>query len=586
MARMIPPNVPADTPRGERDLFSKLQKDPATKDWVVFHSLDVRKHRSQIEGELDMVILVPDHGILCAEVKGCDVKRINGEWIYSYETSRSTSLKGPFKQASKAMHSLRDYMDSRDKSLSGLLYFSCVIFTNVDFNEESPEWHSWQYINARTFIKYPISTNILNIFSRAHKHLLDKVGKSSWYNDEKSRPTKGQTEKIVSLLRDDFEYALSPRKKFEQTEQAILNFTEEQFEALDLLLDNDRVLFKGPAGTGKTFIALEQARREAANGKSVLFLCFNRLLGDWLKVQCSEFDLRKISCYTFHGLLLDIAKDKPGVDAANAYWDSYLPNKAIESLLDAHNNFPLFDFIVLDEAQDLIKEDYLDILDLLLDGGLAGGRWAFFGDFERQAIYLPDLKQGADEGLHSLRTRSPNFSTWSLRTNCRNAESIARTLTITSGLTPGYKKILNDIDDSDVDPLFYADGNEQKTLLSNYLTGLKTAYKSSEIVILSMSDDAKCCAGNLNDSKFNLSPIRKNQGGNIISFVSIHAFKGLEAPVVVITDIEHLEDERAQCLLYVGMSRARVKLCMLMHERCRIKYDQLLDQGIALLARK
>jgi hypothetical protein len=48
--------------------------------------------------------------------------------------------------------------------------------------------------------------------------------------------------------------------------------------------------------------------------------------------------------------------------------------------------------LVIDEAQDLLEDEYLDVLDLLVKGGLAGGRWAFFGDFERQAIYISDWR--------------------------------------------------------------------------------------------------------------------------------------------------------------------------------------------------
>ena len=583
---MIPPNCPTSTPRGERDLFHRLEKDPATKDWVVFHSLDIKKHRSKIEGELDMVLLVPEHGILCIEVKGCDVKRIDGEWIYSYPTTRTKSLEGPFKQASKAMHSLRDYIKSKDNSLSNLLFFSCVVFTNVDFNEESPEWHPWQYINSRMFIKNPISRSVLNIFNKANQHILDKVGANSWYNPENSLPTKGRIEKIVSLLRDDFEYALSPRKIYEQTEQKIINFTEEQYEALDLLLDNERVLFKGPAGTGKTFIALEQARRVSLEGKSVLLLCYNRLLGDWLKIQTKENNSELFRCNTLHGLLLEIINEKPPQDAGNTYWNIDLPNKALECLLNSGSTFPQFDFIVLDEAQDLIKEDFLDVLDLLLNGGLTGGRWAFFGDFERQAIYMPDLKQGALEALAKLKLRSPDFATLSLRINCRNAEAIAQTLTFTSGLTPGYKRILNDIEDSDVIPCFYKGESDQKRMLNEYIVEVAKIYKPSEIVILSMKEDAKSCAGTLINGTLNMLPMKAGRHPNSISFGSIHSFKGLESAVVVITDIESLDDERAQSLLYIGMSRARIKLCMLMHERCCIKYTELLDLGFALSAGK
>ena len=47
----------------------------------------------------------------------------------------------------------------------------------------------------------------------------------------------------------------------------------------------------------------------------------------------------------------------------------------------------LYDEIVLDEAQDVLRRSYLDVLDLRLGGGLAGGHWRFFGDFTWQRIY-------------------------------------------------------------------------------------------------------------------------------------------------------------------------------------------------------
>lgn len=55
---------------------------------------------------------------------------------------------------------------------------------------------------------------------------------------------------------------------------------------------------------------------------------------------------------------------------------------------------------------------------------------------------------------------------------------------------------------------------------------------------------------------------------------------------MIITDIETLDDEMAKSLLYIGMSRARVKLHMLINEKCRNKYAELLDLGLALTAGK
>lgn len=586
MARMIPPACPAKAPLGEKELFDKLRDDPDTAGWVVLHSLDLKKHKSKIEGEIDMVVLVPDHGILCIEVKGCKVSRQEGKWVYPYETS----LEGPFKQASRSMHSLREYLSGRDCTLSRLLFFSAVVFTRDGFDEQSPEWHPWQFINQKLFIRRPISSNIKNIFMHAHEHVASRTGVNSWYNDIVSRPSEGQVKRMVSLLRGNFEYAISPRTDLENLEQMIFRFTEEQFDALDLLDENERVVFKGPAGTGKTFIAMETAKRAIEEGKTVLFVCFNNLLGEWLQAQTAGYsdNPKVLQCRTFHSLLIEIAGEKPPTGASSGYWKKDLPERAVDRLLDVNNSWAAFDMLIVDEAQDLLEEDYLDVFDLLLKGGLAGGKWALFGDFERQAIYVSEGGEGAVRAIESLSNRAPHHAKYPLRINCRNAEPIAETLTITCGLAPGYKRVLHDIEGSEVDPLFYSSARDQETQLASAIEDLRQIFKAGEIVVLSMRNNDHSCAGNMSAdaSGIKLAPIRQVRDGQTIPFSSIHAFKGLEAPAVIITDIDNLEDEKALALLYVGMSRARIRLLLLMNEKCRSSYGRILDTGLEMISRK
>ena len=49
------------------------------------------------------------------------------------------------------------------------------------------------------------------------------------------------------------------------------------------------------------------------------------------------------------------------------------------------------------------------------------------------------------------------------------------------------------------------------------------------------------------------------------TFSTIHAFKGLEAPVVILTDIRSLVTPKDFDLLYIGMSRALHRLAVLCH---------------------
>lgn len=206
MARMIPPDCPPDTPAGEAILFHKLRTDPGTEGWIVLHSLELRKHRTKSEGEIDMVILAPGHGILCLEVKGCEVTRRDGLWIYPY----GTSAEGPFRQASRGMHSLRDHLHSRDTSLGNLILFSAAAFTRIDFSEErSPEWRPWQAIDSRILARMPISQIVTRIFDHAHLHIASKPGSRSWYDVQKSRPSSEQVRRMAGLLRGNFNISSS-----------------------------------------------------------------------------------------------------------------------------------------------------------------------------------------------------------------------------------------------------------------------------------------------------------------------------------------------------------------------------------------
>ena len=48
-----------------------------------------------------------------------------------------------------------------------------------------------------------------------------------------------------------------------------------------------------------------------------------------------------------------------------------------------------------------------------------------------------------------------------------------------------------------------------------------------------------------------------------IRFSTIQAFKGLESPIAIVTDLEAMTEDDRKSLLYVGMSRARAHLIMI-----------------------
>ena len=96
MARMIPPVMADYCYDGEKEIALRLQKDSATENWSVLHSLNIADHRLQVAGECDFVIIIPRKGVLCVEVKGCrSLKVERGLWYYG------TKPKGDHEIASK-----------------------------------------------------------------------------------------------------------------------------------------------------------------------------------------------------------------------------------------------------------------------------------------------------------------------------------------------------------------------------------------------------------------------------------------------------------------------------------------------------
>lgn len=589
MARMIPPSIPGDAPKGERTLFSKLRDDPKARDWIVFHSFDIRRHVVRQEGEADMLVVIPEHGVLCLEVKGCDVLRRDGLWIYPY----GTSPVGPFRQAADAAHSIRKYLSHKDATLAGLMYYSAAVFTEIDFDEKSLEWHPWQVVGRTDLLRLPISTLLVKVLDHAHAHQRSLRSSSSWYSDRTSRPSVKQSEVIAKLLRRDFEYTGSAYRGVELAESAICRFTEEQFDAVDHLSDNRRILFTGPAGTGKTFLAIEAARRAIRNRQRTVLLCFNTLLGDWLQKETEPIAMEAqklgVTFYvgTLSSLMLRLARIQVPKAADTSFWRNELPALAVNALLSDEIETPVFDLLLVDEAQDLLSDQYLDILGLLLIGGLSGGRWAIFGDFERQAIFLDSH---GDSGLELLRRRTDEgVFKFRLRINCRNSLRIAEAITITAGMSPGYSRVLQDVESTDVEPVFYRKLVDQENALLSTVKKLLRSFRPSEIVILSTRADADSCAANISQTVdgIPIAPYRLSvNDSGVIRYASVHAFKGLESAAVVLTDVEKIDGDQAKALLYIGMSRARVQLFVLMNDRARPTYDALLDAGLKAALRK
>jgi superfamily I DNA/RNA helicase len=304
-------------------------------------------------------------------------------------------------------------------------------------------------------------------------------------------------------------------------------------------------------------LAMEAARREVAQGRTGRLLCFNRLLGH--RITADMGHLPGLTVGTLHQELLRLA-DVPAPQPADPdFWSQALPDLAMEALLEAEGD-PAGDFLIIDEVQDIAREPYLDVLDLLIKGGLKCGRVLLFGDFERQAIFE------APDGRELLKSRVSGMTSHRLTANCRNLPRIGYLVNSFSKLQPGYQRFRRQ--DDGVDPTFlpYAAGNDQSPELVEAIRVLRAdGYDLNEIAVLSPLGSGSVAQSTTDRW---LRQVLRHATGDAprpgcVQHCTIHAFKGLESPAVIVTDLDHRQVPNFESLLYVGLTRARDRLVAL-----------------------
>lgn len=577
MARMIPPYISTEVKStGEKQIFQLFKNDADSANWIVLHSLNLSKHTRRLYGEIDFFVLAPKFGIFILEVKSGDVSRKDGIWYYKNRFNEvNTSLKSPFNQAQDGMFSVLEAIKAKygtNSRYSQLVFGFGVMFPHIKFDLGGLDFESWQ-IYDRDSRRHSISTFIRQL----SKNTIRKVRQCNWFNEAKSIPDDDDINELTDFLRGDFERLVSPEQKLLDIENQLNNYTIEQYHCLDQIWKGESCLFRGAAGTGKTMIAIESARRASSENKRVLFVCFNTLLGDWIKLHF-PMNNKLITITSFHKFLRSLIQSSSDIkEKADDYFKFDLPFLALEAI-DAGKIEP-FDKLIIDEGQDLITDEYLDVFESLLKGGLYGGLWEIYCDFENQAIFS-DLSP--DEMIDMLKQRAV-FNKLQLTINCRNTRPIGEEIAILTGFeTPPF--LPSNVDGCPVNYIFNTLNDEISALEKILKEFIKDKIKPQNITILSPRTYNNSIVSRIDQDNFPVADISNSvdnfMNSNKMTFSTIQRFKGLENSHIILVDINSLIDDEFKSLLYVGMSRAKVGLHILLPDRLKEEYKLILQKRI------
>lgn len=572
MAIMIPSVIsPEIKSNAERKIFEWFQKAPGTDKWIVLHSLGISTHNKVIYGETDFLVLAPQLGIFALEVKGGRVRRENGIWYFTNRYGQVNSkVRGPFEQAKDGifsiMEAVKNRVDLEHRHVSNFIFGYGVMFPDIEYSSSGIDEEQWQVFDSRDY------DNVKQFIKR-----LADGAKAKWENiygplNKSKLPDSADVRYMASILRGDFDCAVSMSVQLRNATEALIALTKEQYRCLDQLDDNSRCLIQGPAGTGKTLLAIEEVKKFAARGDRVGLFCFNANLADWLSNYFEEMPetVRPQYVGTFHKYMTQVAKAAgllppypQAPEDVQKYYQEDLPVAAALALLE---NGESFDLIVIDEAQDLIRDSYLEVMSGSLKKGLSRGRWTMFGDFSMQAIYADNIT-GA-EMIEKLDEQT-SFIRFKLTNNCRNTKPICREIETVTGFKAPHE-LWTKVDGPPVQYITWSTMESQGKKLKSLLKQLETSQiKPEQITILSPRKREDSVVAILDDcviKDFRVPP------GKHTTFCTIQAYKGLENTVIILTDIEAFSEEQ---LMYVGLSRACSGLFVLESEAAKKEYDNL-----------
>lgn len=519
--QVLPEQEPRPTTsHAERTLWKAFTRCP--QPWTTFHSLKLRTGTAW-EGEGDFVVCDPERGFLVLEVKGGQLECRDGRW----HQNGAPLKKAPRDQAQGFARSLAAEVQ---RTLGEEVGFGVAcVFPDTDFSDGPASGDLRGLVLGRRDLSY-LGEYLPGLFDRAVRvprvkpssrwlPLLEKLWGRTW------KPTVKLTDRVHDAL------------------ARAVCLDDRQLTVLEIAGETPRALVEGPAGSGKTLVAMELCRRRALAGRRTQYLCFTDALARAVERQFAAEDFgdqprpRAISVRQFAVDLLR-RQGVPIPDATKAFWDEVSFTAAVDALPPEAERPEV---VVVDEGQDLEANDWLLVEQLAGPRGL----WVFRD--HRQAFWTDRVLPPA--------LAATLGGTFKLPTSYRCPGSLAEFAAQYVG-DPAPRSLPG----AEVLKLVTTDGDPVDALCRE-LDGLFAAgARPQDVVVVSL-------AGQKRSTLFQreaLGPTRlvhadaPDAGEHAVAETFLR-FKGLERPFVVITELEGKHVTHYETRLHIALTRATVQ---------------------------
>ena len=528
MANMYPKNINEYMPTdSERIVYQELKNQlPDTFD--VFYSVSWTSYNAgRLEkSEADFVVVSPDYGFLCLEVKGGNGIRIEDNvWYLSDAVHGERKLNmSPYNQAEKNMYHFNKVFSNKYNMKYSGIFGAGVIFPFYPIGEDVEL--------SKRDRECTIDSNDLNNLYDRIKKMYRLWGGASY--GRRFYPMS-QHRAFLELIRDRLAIsaAAGALVRYKDQQLSVINRVQDNY--IYLLSNVKQFYMRGGAGTGKTWIAMKMAQNAAkAPNQKVLFVCSSKPLAEMVKSHIGD----TVEVKDIRSLFEKIIRD---FDDFNAPTFAGLSNNLI-------SDCQKYDAIFVDEAQDFTSEWAMIVRKMLVDENNSR-LGIFFDDIQ----VLREDSFGDGFGIQD--------APYLLRENIRNTANIYNWVADKTNL--GTDMIANPVEGpTPITEIVSEHGQLILVLETLFRRYLEEEYLKNDSLVI-ITDNKEKLLKEFLDGVAKWKLVEGHPGAETeIGVYSIGEYKGLESNMVI-----YIHDKDAtENMNYIAYTRAKYYLIELMRD--------------------
>lgn len=557
------------------------------EDWHIIYSLRLsnKYHSGQKSGECDFILL-SKYGMVVLEVKGGVIEYSDNTFFQMKASNKDRRRIKPFIQVDQNAGALIGFL--REKNFRNCFVARIVIFPECDFRYQGIGddnfWHLGRQESQLEFIRNSLCEQKKDHKEKELKRLylqLDKKPGDDYLTrriqETKSAWSNLSENDIVGIVKSLLPNVkgISAKSKFIISKENAQYYSELNQAYLKGLCQNKRLMIQGPPGCGKSTYARELIEHHANGDESTgLFLCWNEFLAYSIKHELQQNPNLKIEVFPYYEFV-QILIEKAELPANTLTYDNIskisVKLKMALDYLESTNTLPEYDYLVIDEAQDLFDRGLDQVIDhcQMEKNDIISGEYYIFYDNTQAFKNTIDYDQ-YNLVQDFLNDQSATFI-MPVRFRTFGDKGIA---SFVDDIQQGEFNIQKDYGDSvefiesAIDKIPLVLQNVRNRLIR------ETSCETSEMVILFTSNlisgsseqtgvlDAELeqAEGFTKLSNTNLTSLPENT----IGFTTMLKYKGLEKEIVILVTSD-IQNKKQHILyqLYIGASRAKSRLVVL-----------------------